>query len=250
MRKSVYKKKITLAIDLLGNITGIENIDREKAVQALKEAYEKTRISPFRGAAFPEDIYDKELATLYIIGKYGMGIDADFPDIFEKVFGKEEKYEKVIETLLSDDPVEEKREKIEDLLGGQPDSNEMARILRMVFTKIVLGFDNEEKLVKTLHETIKVFPELENDAKKYARFYIGFRLAEMIAVGEIRNKMDKEARKQALNLKIGLGMVMPDDTYVYNIARNVFKVPKRKLLGILQPKRRRKSETSKGPGGE
>jgi hypothetical protein len=68
----------------------------------------------------------------------------------------------------------------------------------------------------------------------------------MIATGEIRSKVDKEARKQALNLKMGLGKVMPDDAYIYNIARNVFKVPKQKLIGILQPRRRQKSEAGKG----
>jgi hypothetical protein len=245
-RKRVYRKKITVAIDLLGNITGDEELDRESAVAALKDSYERTRLSPFRGSAFPEDIYDKEMATLYIVGKYGMGIDNDFPEVFEKIFGKEKAYEEALETLLSAAEPDEKRKKIENLLGREPDSNEIARILRILFTKIVLGFDDEERIVSALHEAIKVFPEHENDIKKYARFYIGFRIAEMIATGQIRSKVDKEARKQALNLKMGLGKVMPDDTYIYNIARNVFKVPRQKLMGILQPRRRQRSETGKG----
>jgi hypothetical protein len=245
-RKRVYRKKITVAIDLLGSLTGEEELDRDSAVAALKNSYEKTRLSPFRGSAFPEDIYDKEMATLYVVGKYGMGIDNDFPELFEKIFGKEKVYEKALEILLSDADAEEKRSRIESLLGREPDSNEIARILRIIFTKIVLGFDDEERIVRALHEAIKAFPEHENDIKKYARFYIGFRIAEMIATGEIRSKVDKEARKQALNLKMGLGKVMPDDAYIYNIARNVFKVPKQKLIGILQPRRRQKSEAGKG----
>ncbi len=248
-KRNVYKKKIATAIDVLGEITGQENIDREEVVQQLREAYEKIKLSPFRGSAFPEDIYDKEMATLYIVGKYGMGIEEDFPELFEKVFEREKKYEECIEELLSERTAEEKRDRITKILGGTPDSNELARILRLVFTKIILGFEDEEKLVKALHEAIKVFPELENDAKKYARFYIGFKLAEMIAVGEIRSKMDKELRKQALNLKMGLGKVMPDDRYIYGIARNVFKVPREKLAPILQPRRKKRGEAGKNTGG-
>jgi len=244
--KRVYKKKISVVIDFLA--TMIENnIDnREEIINKLKKRYEETGISPFRGLALPEDIYDKEMATLYIVGKYGMGIEEDYPDFFEKVFRREKNYEIIIETLLDDNiSLDEKRNKILGILGGEINSNELSRVFRITFTKIILGFEKEEKLVKLLHRAREVFPELERDINKYAKFYIGFRLAEKISTGEIKDKVTKEAQKQALNLTMGLGKTMPDDNYIYNIAKNVFRLPKQKLLSILNVQERKKEQRKK-----
>lgn len=234
--KGVYRKKVSVAIDLLSRIVNEELTDRARAVEELKTKYNETRLSPFRGIALPEDIYDKEMATLYVIGKYGMGLDQDYPEVFEKVFEREKRYEEAIRVLLGEGDPEEKKEKVIKLLSNI-DSNELSRMFRVMFTRVILGFADEEDLIKLLHGALQVFPEHERDIMKYARFYIGFRLAEMIATGEIRDKLSKEASKQALNLKLGLGKTMPDDTYIYNIARNVFKVPKAKLEEVLQVKR-------------
>jgi len=230
--KRVYRKKVSVAIDLLASILedGIE--DRERVRELLRERYEETRLSPFRGIAFPEDIYDKEMATLYVVGKYGMGLDQDFPREFERIFEREVRYERALEALLGPGSVEEKRERIKGLLG-EVNSNELSRMFRLLFTRIVLGFEEEDRLFQALRAAREVFPEHERDVMKYARFYIGFRLAEKIATGEIRSKLAKEAEKQALNLSIGLGKTMPDDSYIYNIARSVFKVPREKLEAIL-----------------
>ena len=241
--KRVYRKKVSVAIDLLASILEDGITDREKVRELLRERYEETRLSPFRGIALPEDIYDKEMATLYVVGKYGMGLDQDYPEQFEKVFDREARYERALEVLLGDESVEAKREKITALLG-EVNSNELSRMFRLLFTRIVLGFAEEGDLFKALRTAREVFPEHEKDVLKYARFYIGFRLAEKIATGEIRSKLAKEAEKQALNLSIGLGKTMPDDSYIYNIARSVFKVPREKLESILNV-----NEKERGGGG-
>ncbi|MEM3284890.1 MAG: DUF2192 domain-containing protein, partial [Fervidicoccaceae archaeon] len=95
-QKKIYRKKISVAIDILSEISEKMIADRDKVIKLLKEKYEEYRISPFRGIAQPEDLYDKEMATLYVVGKYGMGLDEDYPEIFERVFEKEKKYEAFI----------------------------------------------------------------------------------------------------------------------------------------------------------
>ncbi len=209
------------------------NPSREKAVDVLRSIYSEVKLSPFRGIAMPEDIYDKEMATLYVVGKYGMALDQDYPEVFEKIFERERKYEEAAEILVGVDDPESKRRKITSIIG-EVNSNELARIFRIFFTKVVFGFDSEDKLIKAIREALKVFPENEKDIKKYARFYIGYKVAEMIATGEVRDKISKEASKQALNIKIGVGKTIPDDNYIYQIARSVFKIPKEKLESILQ----------------
>uniref|UniRef100_A0A7J3ZJI7 DUF2192 domain-containing protein n=1 Tax=Fervidicoccus fontis TaxID=683846 RepID=A0A7J3ZJI7_9CREN len=231
--KSPYKEKVSIAVDIIAAIIEKNLRERKKAIEILKSKYESARISPFRGVALPEDIYDKEMATLYVVGKYGMGIDQDYPGLFNSVFDKEQKYERAVATLLEDGlSSSEKREGVTQLLG-EITGNELARMFRLVFTKIVLGFGEESELVKTLRKAREVFPEFEREIKNYAKFYIGFKLAERICTGEIRDRVEKEAEKQALNLSFGLGRTMPDDDYVYNIARNVFRVPKSLALRVL-----------------
>ena len=83
---------------------------------------------------------------------------------------------------------------------------------------------------------MKVFPDMEKTIRKYARFYVAFRTAEAIAKGEIKNKIEKEAFKQSLALRLGLEKIIPDDNYVYIIAREVFKVPDNVLRKILKVK--------------
>ncbi|MEB3860121.1 MAG: DUF2192 domain-containing protein, partial [Desulfurococcales archaeon] len=70
---------------------------------------------------------------------------------------------------------------------------------------------------------------------KYARFYIAFQVASAISRGRVRDRLTKEAVKQALALELQpLKGVIPDDKYIAVIASEVFKIPKRHLLNMLK----------------
>ncbi|ALU11946.1 hypothetical protein EYM_06495 [Ignicoccus islandicus DSM 13165] len=225
----IYKKKIEVAEDLLAEAME-ENLNREEVKKRLVNAYKREGISPFRGLALPPDITDKEMATLYVIAKYGLGIEDELRDVFEY----EERLEKAAELLLKGD-----REGVLKLVG-EINSNTLSRIFRVVFTAVILGFKDEKELIELLHKAMEVFPEEEKTARKYARFYIAFRVAEGIAKGEIRDKLDKEALKQSLSLRIGIPKVLPDDEYVYIIAKEVFNLDDSVLKKILKIVNKRK----------
>ncbi len=219
----IYKKKIEVAEDLIAEAME-ENLSREEVKKRLVNAYKEAGISPFRGLALPPDITDKEMATLYAIAKYGLGIEEELGEVFEY----ERKLEKAAELILKGD-----REGVIELLG-KIDSNTLSRIFRVIFTSVILGFKDEKELIELLHKAKEVFPEEEQTVRKYARFYIAFRIAESIAKGEVRSKLDKEALKQSLSLRIGVPKVLPRDDYVYVIAREVFNVDDSKLAKILK----------------
>ena len=132
------------------------------------------------------------------------------------------------------------------MLGGQIDDNTVARLLRVLTTKVVTGFEDEDKLIKLLQLLPKVFPEQERTVRKYARFYIALRVAQSIAMREIRSRIAKEAFKQALAARIGLPRIMPDDGYIVFIATNVFEVPRKKLARILRAKEERSKNSAAG----
>lgn len=204
----------------------------------LRSEYSKLSISPIKGTAEPADLYDKELTSLYIVGKYGMGLDEQYPELFEAVFQLEMKLERAIDVLLSDEPARA-RDKVLAILGDV-DGNTVARIMRLAMTKFYLGFAGED-VVKRLGDAISAaFPERAEDVNRFLKFYSAFRLALAIEQGEVKDRVTKEALKHATALQLGRGKVtMPSDEYVAKIASEVFKVPKKVLRQVLSLKESR-----------
>ncbi len=237
------RNRINAAMEALSRILRDKITDRERAAKILEETYRKRAIQPLRGKAWPSDIWDKEMATLYVIGKYALMLNEENPELFHKLFNYEETLEEAANTILEKSP-EDARKIVLFLLGGQIDDNTIARLLRVLTTKVVTGFENEDKLIKLLQLLPKVFPEQEQTVRKYARFYIALRIAQSIAMREIRSRIAKEAFKQALAARIGLPKIMPDDEYIAFIATNVFEVPRKKLARILGVKEREKNSAA------
>lgn len=237
------RNRINAAMEALSRILQEKIMDREKATSILEDTYRKRAIQPLRGKAWPNDIWDKEMATLYVIAKYALMLNEENPELFHKLFNYEETLEEAANTILEKSP-EDARKIVLFLLGGQIDDNTVARLLRVLTTKVVTGFEDEDKLIKLLQALPKVFPEQERTVRKYARFYIALRVAQSIAMREIRSRIAKEAFKQALAARIGLPRIMPDDEYIAFIATNVFEVPRKKLSRILGAKERSKKSAA------
>ncbi|BEP17079.1 hypothetical protein PYJP_04310 [Pyrofollis japonicus] len=238
------KNRINAAMEVLSQILQKKVADRETATKILEETYRKKALQPLRGKAWPPDIWDKEMATLYVIGKYALMLNEENPDLFHKLFNYEETLEEAAITILLRPP-EEARKFVLFLLGGHVDDNTIARMLRVVTTKVIMGFEEEDKLIELLQKIPEVLPEQERTVRKYARFYIALRLAQAIASKEIRSRIAKEAFKQALAARIGLQKIMPDDEYIAFIATNVFEVPRKNLLRILGGKEEKNKRNKK-----
>ncbi len=232
-------------MEALSRILQEKITDRERATSILEDTYRKRAIQPLRGKAWPNDIWDKEMATLYVIAKYALMLNEENPELFHKLFNYEETLEEAANTILEKSP-KDARKIVLFLLGGQIDDNTVARLLRVLTTKVVTGFEDEDKLIKLLQLLPKVFPEQERTVKKYARFYIALRVAQSIAMREIRSRIAKEAFKQALAARIGLPRIMPDDEYIAFIATNVFEVPRKKLSRILGTKEEKNKNSAAG----
>ncbi len=237
------RNRINAAMEALSRILQDRAVDREKAAKILEETYRKRAIQPIRGKAWPNDIWDKEMATLYVIGRYALMLNEENPSLFHKIFNYEETLEEAANAILDKKP-EEARKMVLFLLGGQIDDNTTARLLRVITTKVVTGFEDEDRLIKLLKTLPKVFPEQERTVRKYARFYIALRVAQSIAMREIRTRIAKEAFKQGLAARIGLPKIMPDDEYIAFIAMNVFEVPRKQLSRILGVREKEKSSAA------
>ena len=238
MEKNPYRRRIKILVDVFNNVLNRrDELTRQDLVSILRKTYEKYKIKPLKGKANPPDLYDKELASLYVVGRYGLGLHEDYPELFSKLFYIEEAYEKALEYILSG-----KYEEARDLLktistSNVIDSNTVARMLRIPFTKLLMGFMSEEEFSKILVKTLEAIPEEERTVKNYVRFCIAFKIAESIYRGEIRNREYKEAFKRALAIRLGFPHTMPSDDYIAVIAKEVFNIPDKILNKVLSLKK-------------
>ncbi|MCX8165494.1 MAG: DUF2192 domain-containing protein [Acidilobaceae archaeon] len=248
MRKGVVdvKRRVSVLVDVWHKLLEMWEesggaLVRGDAVKLLSDVYEKESIKPLRGIMNPADIYDKELASLYVVGKHGMGLEESYPELFDKIFTEEVKYENAINIMMREPP-ERAREKLKVMLG-EIDDNTISRIFRLKLTEVFFGFDSKSKLLELIKVALKVFPEKERVIKNYMKFYIAFSVAEAISKKEVKDKIEKEVLKQSLALELKLEKKMlPDDDYVRTIALEVFQVSPKTLDMILVKKRVRRGK--------
>ncbi len=230
------RRRISILTDIWGTLLDEykETINsREDLITLLEKRYSLEGISPIKGKATPPDIYEKELVSLYVVGKYGMHLDEEFPELFEDLFSFEVKLDKALEYLV-EGRIQEARKFLEENFE-EVTMNLLSKVFRVAVVKELFGMTGEEEAAKAFKAAVEAFPELEPSIRKYLRFYIAIRVADAISRGEIRDRLTKEAYKQALAVRLGWDKtVIPDDAYVGHIALEVFRVPKKVVTHILR----------------
>jgi len=229
----LHKERVEIAVNIWGEILNGSVSTRRELVELLREAYEAGKIEPIRGKT-KIDIYDKELATVFLVGKHGLGLDEELEKVRD-LFGVEYAANTVLERVMrGEDPRKAAEEVFEKV-----DENTVFRVLRLAMTAVALGFMLEDEFLKVLLAFEKSFPEYAPNFLGFKRFYIAYKLAESIAKGEVRNRIEKEALKHAMCLRLGSEKAAPPDWLVREIAVKVLKVPEHKVNDALSFVRKR-----------
>ncbi|MEM1508681.1 MAG: DUF2192 domain-containing protein [Thermofilaceae archaeon] len=217
--KYLHGGRIEASLTLISEIVKGSIEDRKSAVKRLEELYDSSGIEPIRGWT-KVDIFDKEMCTVYVIAKYGLGLSPDeYPDLYGHILSLEVKAERAAERLSRGEGIEA----IEKELGST-DENVVFRIARLAATTTILGFKNEDYLARLLNRLEELLPNLDHKINGFKRFYIAFRVAQAIANGDVRNRLEKETLKHALSMKFNATRVVPSDEFVREILMNVLKV--------------------------
>lgn len=229
--QELHKRRIEASIDVWSRILKGELRTREDTVEYLKNLYDREGIEPIRGKT-KINIYDKELATVFVVGRYGLGLDNEEIKGYSEIFAIEEKAEDVIAAALEG---KELRAAIVEKFGAV-DENIVFRILRLAMTSVLLGFMKENEFINILFKFEDEFSEFSKKIQGFKRFYIAFRLAEEIAAGKVRNRIEKEALKHALCLRLKAEKVAPPDWLIREIATNVIGAPEFRVNDALRTK--------------
>ncbi len=236
------RKRLKILVDVWGKILEeSESITREKVIEYLKKEYEENGIEPFRGAAKPPDIYEKDMISLYLVGIYGLGLKEELNQRIIDIFKPEETYDKASILLIeSKDPPESLRSKIVSMLGKEPDSALLSKIFRVEILKHYYGFKEANEMPKLLRSMLNVFPEEIDTVKRLGKFYIAYMISIAISKGEINDWATKEAMKQAFSIELGDLKAIPDDEYILKITKVIYGRENRGLEKILSIKKARK----------
>jgi hypothetical protein len=237
------RKRVKAYVNALSDLISSENPSRELAIQLIKKYLESVNVEPFRGASKPEDIYEKEMISLYVIATRGLGINSEFKELMSKVFDKELTYEDAYLLLSRDAPPEVVREEIRSLVSNL-DESYITRVLRYALTLYHLDFEPFESVIRVLKKAHQAFPEFSDAIKRFTKFVISVKLAEEISQGIIKNKIEKEIRKQLISLEIGLPKSTPPDDYVMKVAKVTYEINDAVLSRIFEVSRPQNNKTS------
>lgn len=229
--RRVHARRIEACIDLVSRALKGEIENREEAVKELERLYRALKIEPIRGWA-KINLFDKEMCTVYVVAKYGLGLDVnEYKDLYERILGIELKAERAAERIKAEEGASAIAEEL-----GFVDENTVFRIARLEATAVLLGFKPEDGLVLLLDRLSELFPGLNHKIASFKKFYIAFKIAQGIAEGTVRTRLEKEALKHALCIKFKAEKAAPSDDFIRELAINVLKLQERYVANAVSLK--------------
>lgn len=219
------RKRILALVNAWSRIVKEGITSRDRAVEILKKCYEELRIEPIRGTNLPPDLYDKDMAALYIVGKLGLGIDRDINgEVLAKLFSMEMAVEDVINKLrisLSYEDFCRNSENICKIL----DDKFIARVLRYIFTMYYFGFIDRRAFIELMRKAYTVLKPMEETIRRFTKFVIAYEVGKKIAENEVKTRMELNMAKNTIALDFGIPNALPSASYIVDVARHFFNLP-------------------------
>ncbi|MFB6489788.1 MAG: DUF2192 domain-containing protein [Thermoproteus sp. AZ2] len=234
--KLLHRERVEAALEVLELALKGEVGTRLGLVEALKRAYAKRGVEPLRGFS-TEGIFDKELATVHVVGVYGAA--ALSPGDLDNMFYIENRAaqaleivrDKVTEVVAPD--VKEGLKALVAEIKGKDLEDKVFRFLRYAFTGTILGLFSEPLFVKSVRTAEALYPDLEEKFVRYMAFYTAYKIAELIAENTIRGPNDLKIYKYTYCLQLGFQKCKPSDKLIKEVAVNVYKIDKAKVSRLL-----------------
>jgi len=228
---SIFKRRIETLIKIWSDILETKtHISREMLEEKVKEEYRRASLEPIRGKNLPEDIYSKELSSLYVVGVHGLGLKEELKHILEGPLKWECKVEESVRKVLNEGSVEA----VWKEFGKELSENDIAKILRIPFTLTLFKYMSEDEFAKLIKLFKSAYPNRDRVLRNYTRFYIAYKIAELIGEGKLKSKTIKEIVKKSTAIKFGFEKSTPSDNYISFIAKNILKVRRRNIDRVLK----------------
>ncbi|MCX8184325.1 MAG: DUF2192 domain-containing protein [Sulfolobales archaeon] len=210
---------INTIADMVAEIEAGNTVDRDWTVEELRKALKEVRVEPFRGIKHSEEVYEKELLSLYIVATRILRLPLKkFGNTFEEVFSNEVNLNRVATILKKRRDIQDVRTTIEKYLGVV-DEVSLSKIIRYVTTEYYLDLINEDEAMRSIGNIIKIFPEFEDRFSRMTKFFIAVLLGSKIVSNEIKSKLELEMQKKAMIINLGLRSGAPSDEYIIDVTK-------------------------------
>lgn len=222
---NIKRKRVLVLVNTWSRIVKDNIKSREQAIEILKKCYEELGVEPIRGTTSSPDLYDKDMASLYVIGKWGLGIDRDVDkDILQSLFHIEIFIENIIDKIKNVSSYEEFcGQELE--LCKTIDDRLVARILRYIFTLYYFGFIDRNMFIELMRKIYIVLKPMEDTVKRFTKFVIAYEVGKKIIENDIKNKLDINMIKNTIALDIGIPNTLPSVGYIVDVAKYFFEFP-------------------------
>lgn len=220
------------AVNVWGEILRSSIVKREDAVSIVESVYRSMNVEPIRGASRPPDIFDKEMITIYVIGKWGLGLDKEVPtEIINSVFGKEILIERLYSSILQYDSREDVCRGIDEICRGIDDSL-IARTLRFAFTLYYFDYIGYAAMVSFIRKLYKLFPEFQETVRRFVKFVVAYEVGTRISSGRVRSDIELNMAKNVIALEIGIPKALPSINYIVEVSKHFFTMQEDTLKSL------------------
>jgi hypothetical protein len=236
--------RIIAAVNVWGELLRLKIASREDAINIIKNIYKDTNVEPIRGASSPPDIFDKEMITIYIIGKWGLGLDKEMLiEMLDSLFNKEVMLEKLYNSILQGNSRDEICREIKELCE-KLDEALIARELRFAFTLYYFGFTEYGNLVTLLRKIYMFFPEFQETVRRFTKFVIAYEVGSRISSGKIKNDIELNMTKNVIALDIGIPRALPSTSYIVEVSKHFFNLQENILKSLKTSQAEKKENQS------
>lgn len=229
---NMKRKRVIALVNAWSKIVKDNITSREQVKEVLQKCYEELGVEPIRGSSSSPDLYDKDMVSLYVIGKWGLGIDKELSkEVFEKIFSTEIAIENIVNVINKTSSYEEFCKEDAELCKSLDDKL-VARVLRFMFTLYYFGFIDRAAFAQFMRKIYTVLKPMEDTIKRFAKFVIAYEVGKKIAENEIKTKIDLNMEKNAVALDLGIPNALPSVGYILEVAKHFFEIPQNLAISL------------------
>jgi len=234
LKRARLRAYVNALADIVVEAEHTAKLSREKAVEILKNSLSEVGVEPFRGIRFSDEVYEKELISLYIVAKDILRLPAlNSEGALGEVFQIERLLDKVVRVLLGECRPEMVKEMLSQAFGTI-DEVVLSKVVRYIATGFYLDVLDERAAVRAVGNLVKALPEFREEFKRIAKFFLAVVIGSKIVSGEVRNRVELDLSRKALAINIGLSGGAPSIEYIADVVKIVYG----KSLQVSEPESR------------
>jgi len=221
IKRARLRAYVNALADIIAEIESTAKLSRERAVEILKKSLSEVGVEPFRGIKFSDEVYEKELISLYIVAKEILRLPISIERALGEVFQAERLLDGVVIVLLGERSPEKVREALAQAFGTI-DEIILSKVVRYIATGFYLDVLDEKAAVRAVGNLVKALPEFKEEFKRIAKFFQAVVIGSKVVSGEVRSRVEMDVARKALAISLGLSGGAPSVEYIADVVKIVY----------------------------